>query len=143
MISTSSKYAIKGVLYLAMHSHETKKIMVKDICKPINVPQAYLAKLLQELSRQQIVSSTRGPKGGFYLSDKDRNQPLINIVNAIDGHKRLNSCILSLETCDLNKPCPMHKLFSPAKANLLMGLENKTINDIAKDIAKGISFLPL
>ncbi len=67
MFSNSSKYAIKAVLFLALNSNEDKKIMVKDIANPINVPQAYIAKLLQELSRQNVISSTRGPKGGFYL----------------------------------------------------------------------------
>ena len=66
MFSTSSKYAIKAVLFLALHTNESKKLMVKDIYKSINVPKAYLAKLLQDLSRHNIVSSTRGPKGGFF-----------------------------------------------------------------------------
>ena len=54
MVSNSSKYAIKGVLFLALHSNEENKIAVKDISEPINVPQAYIAKLLQELSRENI-----------------------------------------------------------------------------------------
>ncbi|PCJ95300.1 MAG: transcriptional regulator [Flavobacteriaceae bacterium] len=143
MISTSSKYAIKGVLFLAMHSSEAKKIMVKDICTPINVPQAYLAKLLQELSRQKIISSTRGPKGGFYLSDENRSQPLIKIVHAIDGQRRMNACVLSLKTCDENRPCPLHKLVSPAKKQFIKSLKEKTIENLANNIANGISFLPL
>ena len=80
MLSNSSKYAIKGVLFLALHSSEENKVMVKDISNPINVPLAYLAKLLQELSKENIISSARGPKGGFYLSEQNRNQPIINIL---------------------------------------------------------------
>lgn len=143
MISTTSKYALKGVLYLAMHSNDSTKIMVKDISLSINVPQAYLAKLLQELSRQKIISSTRGPKGGFYLSEKDKKQPLINIINAIEGQKKLNSCLLSLKNCNKDKPCPLHKLYSPAKNNLMKSLETKTIQDIATEIENGITYLPL
>ena len=78
MISNSSKYAIKAVLYLALHSSEENKVMVKDMAEPINVPQAYIAKLLQELAKRKLISSTRGPKGGFYLSEEDKKGNLIN-----------------------------------------------------------------
>ncbi len=143
MFSNSSKYAIKAVLYLALNSNEEKKIMVKDIAGPINVPKAYIAKLLQELSRQKTISSTKGPKGGFYLSEEDKKQPLKRIIHVIDGEKRLSSCLLSLEKCNDEKPCPLHKLAAPLRNELLVSLENKTICDLAKDVREGNSFLPL
>ena len=54
MLSKSSKYAIKAVLFLAIHSSEENKVIVKDIAKPTNVPQAYIAKLLQELAKRKL-----------------------------------------------------------------------------------------
>ena len=68
MFSNSSKYVIKAILFLAVKSGEDNRVMVKEMAQPINVPQAYLAKLLQELSRKDIISSKKGPNGGFYLS---------------------------------------------------------------------------
>lgn len=143
MFSNSSKYAIKAVLYLALYSNENKKIMAKDISEPINVPPAYIAKLLQELSRQDIISSTRGSKGGFYLSKRNKNQHIIDIVEAIDGDKRINACLLSLEHCNEEKPCPLHNLVGPYRAKLLKNLQNKTIKDLCKEIKQGNAFLPL
>ena len=143
MFSNSTKYTIKAVLYLALNSSEEKKIMVKDIAKPINVPQAYIAKLLQELSRQKVISSTRGPKGGFYLTADDKKHPLKRIIQVIDGERRLTSCLLSLENCNDEKPCPLHKLAAPLRNELLDSLENKTICDLAKDVREGKAFLPL
>ena len=143
MFSNSSKYAIKAVLYLALNSSEEKKIMVKDIAEPINVPQAYIAKLLQELSRQKVISSTKGPRGGFYLSQTDKQIPLRKIIHVIDGESRLSSCLLSLEDCNEDKPCPLHKSMYPLKTKLLESLENKTIVDLAKDVEDGNSYLPL
>lgn len=141
MLSNSSKYAVKAVLYLAVYSNRNNKIMVKDISKSIDVPQAYLAKLLQELSRHDIISSTKGPKGGFYLSEKNRNGSLINIVHVIDGQKRIMSCLLGIEDCNEAKPCPLHNLVAPSRSTFLKGLENKTIGDLSKDISKENSFL--
>ena len=143
MLSNSSKYALKAVLYLAVNSDESRKIMVKNISAPINVPQAYIAKLLQELSRHNIVSSTRGPNGGFYINAQNRETPLIDIVSVIDGENRLNSCLLSLQNCNNEKPCPLHSFAGPFRTDLIKNLEKKTIGDMAKDVKSGKSFLPL
>ena len=143
MFSNSAKYAIKAVLYLAIHSDETKKIMVKDISKPINVPQAYIAKLLQELSKKNIISSTRGRQGGFYLSHANRKQSIMSIVDVIDGEKKFNSCMLSLKQCDKDKPCPLHDIAFSSQSKLINRLENKTVHDLAQDVTSGNSFLPL
>lgn len=143
MISNSSKYAIKAVLFLAIHSDEENKIMVKDISEPINVPQAYIAKLLQELAKQKLISSTRGPKGGFYLSIEDKKRNVMDIVNVIEGEKKMNACLLSLERCNSNTPCPIHHLANKSRTVLMENLRKNTINELALDVKNGKSILPL
>lgn len=143
MLSNSAKYALKAVLYLAVHSDENNKVMVKDITNPINVPQAYIAKLLQELSKQNIVSSSRGINGGFYLSELNKQQSLINILNAIDGENKMNSCLMSLDKCNENTPCPMHNVFNPTRTKFIECLKSKTIQEMAMDLKTGVSVLPL
>ena len=143
MLSNSSKYALKAVLFLAINSDEDKKVMAKHIAELINVPQAYIAKLLQELVKQNIISSLKGPKGGFYLNKSNRQEPVIKIIKAIDGEKRLVNCLLSLEKCNEEKPCPLHKIANPTRSKLIHNLKSKSINDLALDIKNGDSFLPL
>ena len=143
MLSNSSKYALKAVLYLAVNSSDKTKILSKDLAAPINVPKAYLAKLLQELSRHNIISSSKGPGGGFYLTNENRGVKLMNIINIIDGDNRLTSCMLSLSKCDANHPCPLHDLVGDTKTNFVKNLEDTTIQDLVLDIQEGKSFLPL
>lgn len=143
MLSNSSKYALKAVLYLALHTDENNKMMVKDISERINVPKAYIAKLLQELSKRKIISSTKGPKGGFYLNPSNRNETIIQIIEVIDGKKKMESCLLGLEDCDEQKPCPIHRLISPSRSKMIALLETKTINDMATDLELNKAFLPV
>ena len=143
MFSNSSKYAIKAILFLALNTNEKKRITIREIAEPINVPQAYIAKLLQELSRQNVISSARGPKGGFYLNEENSNQALIDIIIALNGEDRLTSCLLSLEKCDNDRPCPLHKIANPLRIALLKNLGNKSIGEIANEVKKGKAFLPL
>lgn len=143
MLSNSSKYAIKAVLFLALKSSRNNKVMVKEIAKPINVPQAYVAKLLQELARENVISSTRGPKGGFYLDEKNKSQTIMSIINVIDGEKKLTACMLSLEACNKEKPCPLHHILSPSRDKILSDLKRLTIKDLLTDVELGKVFLPL
>ena len=143
MLSNSSKYAVKAVLFLALNSSKKNKVMVKNIAEPINVPQAYIAKLLQELAKEKIISSARGPKGGFYLNEDNLNNPVMNIINVIDGDKRLNRCMLSLEKCNKEKPCPLHGILYPSRNTILDSLNSLTIKELSADVESGNSFLPL
>ena len=143
MLSNSSKYAIKAVLFLAIHSNKEDKIMAKDISEPINVPQAYIAKLLQTLVRAQIVSSNKGPKGGFYLEGENFNTPIMRIINAIEGEDALDACMLSLEKCNKDKPCPLHTILSVSRNHIVENLNNKTVKDLVVSVKNGESFLPL
>jgi len=143
MLSNSSKYAIKGVLYLALNSDETHKIMVRDIFEVVHVPEAYLAKLLQELSRHNIISSTRGPRGGFYLSAEDRKRTLMDIVRVIDGEKRIKSCVLGIQDCDMDNPCVLHKLVGANKSKFLRVLQRTTILDLVEGKQDIEEFFPI
>ena len=143
MLSNSSKYALKAVLYLAIYSSETQKLMVKDFYERVNVPKAYLSKILQELARQGIISSTRGPRGGFYLTPENRRQPLIRIIELIDGPGRLTSCMMSLEGCDENKPCPLHAIMQPSRTKMIRVLKQHCVEDIAEDLQNHRAFFPL
>ena len=143
MLSNSSKYAIKAVLFLALNSSEKNKVMVKEIAEPINVPQAYVAKLLQELAKENIISSTRGPKGGFYLNEDNLNRTVMSIINIIDGDKKLNACMLSLEKCNEERPCPLHRILYASRNNILSNLKSMTIKELSEDVKSGNSFLPL
>ncbi|MDV7139840.1 Rrf2 family transcriptional regulator [Maribacter sp. TH_r10] len=142
MFSNSSKYALKAVLYLAVNASESNKIMAKNLSEPINVPQAYISKLLQDLTKHGVVSSTRGPNGGFYLNEKNMATPLINVITIIDGDSNLNACLLSINRCNSDHPCPLHDFAASYRENLLDNLEHKTIEDMVKDIKNEKSFLP-
>ena len=120
-----------------------KKVMVKDISEPINVPKDYIAKLLQELSRKRVISSTRGPKGGFYLSEEDKNHTLMDIIVALDTEKSIGACQLSLEKCNEEKPCPLHNILNPCRSNMISSLQNVRIKDLALEVKLGNAFLPL
>ncbi|NNK70412.1 MAG: Rrf2 family transcriptional regulator [Flavobacteriaceae bacterium] len=132
MISNSSKYTIKAVLYLGLNSSKEKKVTAREIAGPVKAPLPYISKLLQELVRRGLISSQKGPKGGFYLNDSNRKSSLMEIVTAIDGEMRIQACVLDLENCNNERPCPLHHAIYPAKSLMIDYLTNETVDSFSE-----------
>jgi Rrf2 family protein len=135
MLSRASKYAILSTLFLAEHSDASKKISVKEIAKSIDVPSPFLAKLFQQLVRGDIISSTKGPNGGFYLTEENSEKTVCDIIENIDGLNKLNECFLGLSKCDAVNPCPVHFIVEPFKNNILGKFRDKNIKEFAQEIS--------
>ena len=141
MLSSATKYAINAVIYLASNASVDRKLSAKMVANAINIPTPFLAKLLQDLAKKKVITSAKGPKGGFYLTEKNMNAALINIVEQIDGLDKFDSCVLGLYECNPNNPCPIHFSITPFKNKLLADLTNNSIKDYAKGVQSGDSFL--
>ena len=136
MFSQACKYAIRAVLYLAVHASEGKKAGVKEIAAALDVPKYFLAKILQQLSRNNLISSTKGPSGGFYLSGQNLEATLKEVVECIDGPDVFNSCILGLPVCSSENPCPLHVQAFAYLEGLHYQLKHQAIGDLAKRIER-------
>jgi Rrf2 family transcriptional regulator, iron-sulfur cluster assembly transcription factor len=143
MLSNSCKYAIRAVIYLAMQADETHKLGSKFVAEKLNMPQPFLAKILQDLTRKSIISSNKGPHGGFYLTEDNLKNSVLDIVTCIDGLEKFNQCFLGLHTCSNEKPCSVHTIVEPFKNDLFVKLANNTIAQFAEDIRNGKSYISL
>lgn len=141
MFSKACEYAIRASLYISMKSIDGSKLGIKEIAKEIDSPVHFTAKILQSLSREGIVSSVKGPNGGFYLDPKSKPIALNAIVKAIDGDNILHSCSLGLKECSDKFPCPIHQDIKTYKERLRKIMKEKTVQQLANDLAKGKTFL--
>ena len=134
MLSNASKYAIRAMLYLAQNSSPTNKIGAKSIAIELETPQPFLAKLLRQLSTNMLVSSTKGPNGGFFLTDENKEKYLWDVIVCIDGGYKFDECFFGLSKCDNKNPCPVHHIVSPFKEKLLANFKEKTIKALVKEM---------
>lgn len=136
MFSKACKYAIRAVLYLAVNTDAEQKLGAKEIAEALDVPKSFLAKILQQLSKHQLISSTKGSGGGFYLSEADRNITIKDVVACIDGEEVFTACILGLPVCSSDNPCPLHEKAMLFRSGLTNQIEGQSIGDFAVKIAK-------
>ena len=130
MLANSSKYAIKSIVYIVSNSSPEKKLLVKDIAKNIDAPQPFLSKILQQLSTKNYLSSTKGPNGGFFVTEEQLEKSVMDIIVEIEGRDRLKQCALNFENCDSENPCPIHDFISDVKEELRASLSNIKVIDL-------------
>jgi len=137
MLSNTCKYAVRSLIYLANYASEERKIGIKKISEDLNIPSPFLGKILQNLAREKILTSTKGPNGGFSLGNKPEKISLYDIIVKIDGESYFNNCIIRLEECscfsDNESYCPIHKRFSQIRTDLVSFYKNTSLADIIED----------
>lgn len=141
MLSKTSQYSLKAVLFLAKNSDSTKKYGVEEISNEIDVPRHYLAKLLQTLSKRSIIRSSKGPGGGFFMEANDLEQTLYDVVTAVDNPDYLNSCGLGLKECSDKTPCPVHDDFKKIREKIRTKVFTKTVGEMAELLINGKHFI--
>lgn len=138
MFSKATEYALRATIYIAQRSSDENKPGMAEIAKAIDSPQSFTAKILQLLTRNnRIVSSVRGPNGGFFLTDKAKKLPVRSILEAMGEDEVLEKCVLGLKQCSEAKPCPMHANYKLIKGQLIDLFETKSIQSLADEFENG------
>jgi Rrf2 family protein len=139
MLSNTCKYAVRALIYLGKFSNSQNKIGIKKISSDLAIPTPFLGKILQNLVRQKILVSIKGPNGGFTLSRKADQISLFDIVKVLDGEDFFNTCLIGMQPCATHKndekPCPLHSRFSPIRAQLVKFYQETTIAGILGDMS--------
>lgn len=141
MISKACKYGIRATVFVASKAGKGIKFNVKEIAKEIDAPEAFTAKVLQTLNKHRIITSLKGPYGGFYIEEFQLEQPVINVVNAIDGLAIFRECGLGLKQCSETHPCPMHDRFKMARETVRDVFQQTTIRQLADKLNVGTSYI--
>lgn len=140
ILSNTCKYAIRASIYLALNEGEEKKIGIKKISDDLDIPTPFLGKILQNLVKSKILSSTKGPHGGFGLARKDSEITLLEIIEVIDGLDIFEECLIGLRSCNEYGhdviPCPMHRKFRPISRQLYDLFKNETIGSLKEEIVE-------
>lgn len=138
MFSKATEYALRATIYIAQRSSDKNNPGLAEIAKAIDSPRSFTAKILQLLTKDnKIVSSVRGPNGGFFLTEKAKKLPVRSILVAMNEDGILEKCVLGLKQCSEVKPCPMHASYKLIKGRLIDLFETKSIQSLADEFKNG------
>lgn len=137
MFSQTVEYALRAVAYLA--GHPGKPATTEDVATATKVPPAYLAKVLQSLTRAGVLKSQRGVGGGVCLLRDPAELSILEVVQAVDPIRRIRTCPLGLKSHGV-KLCPLHARLDAA---LAMVEESFANTNLAEVLAEPTTSIPL
>ncbi len=133
MFSKATEYALRATIYIAQKSSVVKKLSLSEIAKAIDSPPSFTAKILQLLTKDNcVIHSVRGPNGGFYITESNKQLPLKKVLEAINENELFDKCILGLKKCSETKPCPLHFQYKPIKQELIHLFQTNTIQELSE-----------
>jgi len=135
MISQTVEYALRAVAFLSEHAPAART--TGQIAKATKVPQAYLSKVLQCLSRAGIVRSQRGTGGGISLAIDPAELTVLTVVNAVDPIERIRQCPLGLSAHGV-RLCPLHRRLDNALAMVETAFGATTLAEVLAEPSESV-----
>lgn len=143
--SKSFGYALRSVLYVALMNEKKKRVRVEEVARELSVPKHFLGKIMNRLVKEGLLRSTKGPYGGFSITEDTLSAPLTRLVNIADGMEQFNTCVLRLRACDARQPCPLHHHIQESRNELIRIFSETRVEDLLSNdkigLVKSISTL--
>ena len=125
----TTEYALRAMTYMANLPAGTA-VRARDLSKATSIPSHYLSKILRRLVLADLLESQRGHGGGFSLSREPAEIRFLDVLIALDFRPDPTHCAFGWGTCDANKPCPLHGVWSRLNHLFCEWATNTTLADV-------------
>jgi Rrf2 family iron-sulfur cluster assembly transcriptional regulator len=137
LLNSTCTYAIRAALQVAVERPEPGSfVSTRLIADALDVPFAFLTKVLQGLSQAGILQSQRGATGGVALARPASEIRLLDVLAAVGGDGIFRECVLGLPTCSDAAPCALHSPWREQRARLEDLFTRTTLADLAGQSSK-------
>ena len=137
-LTTKGRYAVTAMLDLALHKNQGP-VSLADISQRQEISLSYLEQLFSKLRRSLLVSSVRGPGGGYELKRGSEAIFIAEIVDAVNESIDSTKC-KGAGDCQGGETCLTHYLWEDLSKQIHAFLEGISLADlVAKSEVKRIS----
>ena len=149
IFSNSSEYAIRALSELVLLAQQAAPgsrrpgfVMLDSLAETAGLPREFMAKIFRQLVEKEILTSAKGPGGGFALARPAHEITLLHVIEAVDGGHEIDRCVVGLARCNDQMPCPQHDLFKPIRQRLRAYLSTTTLADTATSLKEKKTLSP-
>jgi Rrf2 family protein len=132
LVNKNIHYAIKALLYFAGKPQEV--ISARALAIELKIHRPFLRKVLQVLSKYQMLKSQKGKGGGFILDAQPHKLRIIDIMNIFQVDMNIISCIFRKEVCQQINTCLLRKKLKNIENNLRKEFNTITIATLLKSM---------
>jgi Rrf2 family iron-sulfur cluster assembly transcriptional regulator len=135
-MSTKGRYAVMAMIDIAQQGAQNdtaRAISLTEIADRQDISQEYLEQLFGKLRRAGIVTSVRGPSGGYQLARPTGEILLSDVILAVDEPLRVTRCAGdAVDGCVKGEKCCAHDLWSSLGRQMMYFLESITLEDVVE-----------
>lgn len=125
----TTEYALRALLHIAARHPEPVRVV--ELAGVVKAPANYLSKTLHQLARAGLLQSTRGPLGGFRLT-QDPTEVTLEEVIAVFTPTSGRRCLLGHGACGQNPACTVHERWAPVSARMRQFFATTTVADLVE-----------
>ena len=127
-ISRKADYALRAVLYISKQPTDIRN-SINTIAEAESVPRDFLAKILKELTRAEILKSYQGVHGGYQMAKSPSQVSVLDVIESMDGQLGINLCVRGEDGCDCEKSgrCSMFTFWDKLQKQLKTILKSETM----------------
>lgn len=119
MLSKTSRYGVRAVLYIAANTDEKNLLGIKELAEKVEISTPMLSKVLQFLTKKELIESKKGRNGGFFMTEVQKNQNLMHVIKELEQSEYLiTACMLGQKHCDTCDKCPYHEMVASIRSEL-------------------------
>jgi Rrf2 family protein len=125
-------YAVRAMIALARET-SGGLLSARRISDAMGIPVRFLPQVLADLQRARLVEATPGRTGGYRLSRDAAGISLLEVIEAVEGDSRRQTCVLRGGPCGKDGHCDVHDVFFRGQEAMLATLEAETLAELAGD----------
>ncbi len=133
-VNSKYHYGILAMLELALND-KPEGLFLKDIAQCQQISPKYLAQVLTELKKAELIRNVLGRNTGYILTKKASDISLYDICRAFDPEIALLFCVEKPLVCDKKSLCASHRFFCGMSRHIRLYMQNCTLADLAEQEA--------
>jgi len=127
-LTTKGRYAVTAMLDLALHAGDGP-VSLAEISSRQEISLSYLEQLFSRLRKQGLVTSTRGPGGGYRVARELSGVPISQIIGAVNESVDATQCA-GKQNCHSHGRCLTHDLWEGLSAQIEEFLASVSLQDL-------------
>jgi Rrf2 family protein len=127
-LSQTTGYAVRALVCL--DEQGGRACLTRDIARCAGIPKPYLARIVNDLTHKELLTTKRGYRGGIALARPAGEISLLQVVEAIEGPDWIAPCLLGLNDCTTHTLCPVHGVWQRISKQIKAMLGRTTVADV-------------
>lgn len=131
LITRHTDYAVRALGYMVRRPgrHAT----ADELVRALRIPRPFMRKLLQELTKHQVLRSRKGSGGGFELARDPEKVVFADLIEIFQGPLSLNQCTFKKKPCPNKSVCVMRRRIGDIEGMVINQLRTTKLTDLIKE----------